>query len=325
MRREPLSKVLIATGDFIRGIDALSHRFPEITFEVAGDDDIATKIVDADALMTGWIADQTMLDGARRLRWIQSFGAGVEGIVDEQFADRGILLTNGSGVMSSNMAEHVVGLMLAFARRLPALWDAQRSHTWRAGVGRDNLFELRDGTAVLVGAGRIGQDIAKRLKAFDMRVIGVRRTAGEGELPDNFDAVFPIAEIARAVAEGDHVISSLPHTEETIGLFNADLFARLSDGAYFYNLGRGTSVVQDDLIAALASGKLAGAGLDVVTPEPLPADNPLWDVPNVIITAHTAGATPRFGERVIELFGENLRRYQAGEELLNVVQPARGY
>ena len=135
----------------------------------------------------------------------------------------------------------------------------------------------------------------------------------------------PLRDLDAILDQGDHVVSSVPHTAETIGMWNADRFQQFRDGAYFYNVGRGTSVVQPDLIAALESGKLGGAGLDVAEPEPLPADDPLWDAPNLLITHHSAGATPKFAGRVVALFAENIRRYQAGEDLHNLVDITRGY
>lgn len=323
-RREPLSHVLIAATGFEFAAERLSHQFPDMTFDVVTNETIGDKIATADAILGGWRMSADLLDNAPRLRWIQSQGAGVDGVLSDGFADRGILLTNASGVMATNMAEHVIGLMLAFVRNFPVLWNAQREHVWQAGVGRSTLLELRDMTAVLVGIGRIGTEIAKRLQAFEMTVIGVRRSKVATPAP-GFDRVVSLEDIGSVLGEGHHVIASVPHTPQTVGLFDAAMFQQFRDGAFFYNLGRGTAVVQDDLLAALQSGKLAGAGLDVTTPEPLPVDHPLWDTPNVILTAHTAGASPTYNNRMVSLFAENIRRYQSGEELLNIVDPARGY
>jgi len=323
-QRSPLSKVVIAIGEDDSAIAPFRESFPDIAFEHATSDTLNTRIVDAEAALIGWGSASGIFDHARKLVWMQNVGAGVERIVSDEFRTREIVLTNGSGIMAPNMAEHVIGLMLAFARRLPELLIAQREQRWRTGVDRQAVSELSGQTAVLVGLGDIGLAVAKRLKAFDMTIIGVRRSPG-GELPDNVDEVVPIDHLDDVLGRADHVISSVPHTTETVGMFDAARFARFRDGARFYNVGRGTSVVQPDLIAALESGRLSGAGLDVTDPEPLPEGDPLWTAPNVIITGHTSGATPKFEERLFALFAENIRRYQAGESLLNVVDQERGY
>ena len=323
-QRSPLTRIVIAFGDNDSGLATFHDAFPNITFEHATSDSIKDKVADADAVLMGWGSASDVLDNGKKLVWIQNVGAGVERLVNDEFRERDLILTNGSGIMAPNIAEHVVGLMLAFARRLPVLLDAQRERRWRTGVDREAVSELTDQTAVLVGLGDIGLAVAKRLKAFDVTVIGVRRSAS-GELPDNVDELVATADLYDVLGRADHVVSSVPHTSETVGMFDAARFSRFKDGARFYNVGRGTSVIQPDLIAVLESGKLSGAGLDVTDPEPLPEHDPLWTAPNVIITGHTSGATPRFEERLFALFSENIRRYEAGEELLNVVDQDRGY
>lgn len=323
-QRAPLSRIVVAFGDDETSIAPLRDTFPELTINHATAETLKEKIGEADAVLMGWGSASEVLDNGRNLVWIQNVGAGVERLVSDEFRERDLILTNGSGIMAPNIAEHVIGLMLAFGRRLPALLDAQREQRWRTDVGRESVSELTDQTAVLVGLGDIGLAVAKRLKAFDVAVIGVRRSVGD-ELPEHVDEVVAIADLDSVIAHADHVVSSVPHTADTVGLFDAARFAKFKDGARFYNVGRGTSVIQPDLIAALESGKLSGAGLDVTDPEPLPQGDPLWTAPNVIITGHTSGATPRFEERLFALFAENIRRYQAGDELLNVVDQERGY
>lgn len=323
--RPPLRRVLVTLGDQPPDIAAIRARFPDIAFDAVGPDAVNDHIAEADAALIGWVSPTETLDRAANLRWIQTAGAGVERIVADGFADRGILLTNGSGVMAPNMAEHVIAMMLAFARNLPTLIRAQDRHAWKVGVGMETVFELSGQTVVLVGLGDIALETARRLEVFGMTVIGVRRSVGDGEPPEHVDRVVSIEDLDSVLPDADHVITSLPHTNETVGMFDRARFERFRDGAFFYNLGRGTSVVQPDLIAALAGGKLGGAGLDVTEPEPLPVDDPLWDAPNVIITGHTAGATPHFRQRVLDLFAENLARYQTGDDLLNVVDIERGY
>ncbi len=325
VNRRPLRRIAVAFGQDSSELDVLRERFPEIVFDSVDANGLGDVIEQADAAGMGWIDPALFKDKATNLQWIQSQGAGVERFIEGGIVREGMLLTNGSGVMSENMAEHVIGMMLGFARNFPTLRDAQRRQDWKSGVGTETVFELGGQTAVLVGMGDIAIATARRLEAFGVRRIGVRRSRPNGEAIQYFDEVVGIDDLDSVLGEGHHVVSSVPHTPETRNLFNADRFARFREGAYFYNVGRGTSVVQDDLIAALKSGHLAGAGLDVTDPEPLPQGHPLWDAPNVFLTAHTAGATPMFRKRLIELFGENIARYQDGRPLINEVDVTRGY
>jgi phosphoglycerate dehydrogenase-like enzyme len=320
--RKPVSRVVVAVDCDETRKQALRSEFPEIEFVFTDSEHLAEQISGAHVLL-GWSRLNDLLSNADDLVWVQNVGAGVERVVTDEFRARNLILTNGSGIMAPNMAEHAIGLMLALARRFPELLDAQRDRRWKTGVDTRNVTELGGQTVVLVGLGDIGLEIARRLTAFDMTVIGVRRSAGQP--PEDVAEVGRMADLPELVGRADHVISSVPHTSETVGMFNAELFARFKDGARFYNLGRGTSVIQPDLIAVLESGKLSGAGLDVTDPEPLPADDPLWNAPNIMITAHTSGATPKFQDRLFDLFTDNLRRYIAGEELRNVVDQERGY
>jgi phosphoglycerate dehydrogenase-like enzyme len=321
----PLTRIAVAVGQKPSEIDILRERFPDIVFDSVDSSGLGDVIGDADAAALGWIDPTLFRDKASNLQWIQTAGAGVERFIEGGLVREDMLLTNGSGVMADNMAEHVIGMMLGFARNFPILRDAQRRHDWKSGVGMETVFELGGQTVVLVGIGDIAIATAKRLQAFGVRTIGVRRSKPQQEAFQYFDKVVAIGDLDSILGEGHHVVSSVPHTPETRHLFNAERFAKFRKGAYFYNVGRGTSVVQDDLIAALNSGQLGGAGLDVTDPEPLPVGHPLWDVPNVFITAHTAGATPMFRKRVIELFAENIARYQDGREMINVVDVTRGY
>lgn len=320
--RTPLKRVVVMIDAQETHKDRLPREFPDIEFVFTDSDHVAGEIAGAQALL-GWSKLDGLLDHAHELVWVQNVGAGVEQIVSDDFRSRELILTNGSGIMAPNIAEHVIGMMLALARRFPDLLEAQWKQRWKGDVDSTSVTELGGQTALLVGVGEIGLQIARRLTAFDMTVLGVRRSAGDP--PEHFEDVGSFDDLPQLVERADHVISSVPHTPETIGIFNADLFAQFKRGARFYNVGRGTSVVQADLIAVLESGQLSGAGLDVTDPEPLPEGDPLWTAPNVIITAHTSGATPRFQDRLFDLFTDNLRRYVAGEDLRNVVDQNRGY
>src|SRR5690606_8147494 len=235
----PLKRIAVAFGQESSELDVLRERFPEIAFDSVGADGLGDVIGEADAAGMGWIDPALFKDKATNLQWIQSQGAGVERFIEGGIVREGMLLTNGSGVMSENMAEHVIGMMLAFARNFPTLRDAQHRQEWRVGVGTDTVFELGGQTVVLVGMGDIAIATAKRLEAFGMRRIGVRRSRPSGDPVEYFDQVVGINDLDSVLGEGHHVVSSVPHTPETQGLFNADRFARFREGAYFYNVGRG--------------------------------------------------------------------------------------
>jgi len=280
----------------------------------------------AQAAAISWTgpAIDDILDAATGLQWLHQRGAGIDRISTPKLVASKLVLTNGSGNHAINIAEHVMGLMLAFARQLPALVRAQGDRRWQPPPV-DSLFELSSQTLAVVGAGTLGGAVGQRAAAFGMRVLGVRRSTGGAPLPPGFASMAPIAELDAVLREADHVVVTLPLTAETRGLFSTDRLAAMKRGAHLYNVGRGAIVDPDALLTALRSGQLAGAGLDVTEPEPLPADSPLWLEPGVLITAHSSGLTPRAYGRYQSLLLDNIRRFAQGEALLNVVDKKRGY
>ena len=320
--REPIRSVVVslpAPDDYVEG---LRRDFPDITFTRVEPDDLADAMRDADAVLA-WRVPEEGIQHAPSLKWIHRGAAGVEDLITPTLRDSDIILTNSSGVHAPNIAEHVMACMLAFARRLPKLLSMQRDHIWK-GQRIVGVFELTDQTVALAGLGDIGQAVATRAKAFGMHTIGIRRDAGLPR-PDDVDTMMPTDRLHEALGSAHHVVNSLPLTGATRAMFDADAFGAMRQGAYFYNVGRGKTVDTDALIAAIQRGHIAGAALDVTDPEPLPEDSPLWDMPEVIITGHTAGKTPHMWERVFRLFAQNLRRYQAGDSMLNVVDFKREY
>ena len=293
------------------------------SFPVPSDGPTEDDVRDADAIV-GWEPPSHLLQAANRLRWMHASGAGVERYELAQIAARGVMLTNSSGVSAPNMAEHVLGMMIALTRCFPRLLRAQTQRVWRDEATHREVGELQGQTVLVVGIGEIGRAVAQRAAAFGMRVNGLRRRAGELP-PAGFDNVFAIGDFHAALAEADHVVVTLPNTPHSRGLFDAAAFAAMKPGAVIYNVGRGPVIDTAALIAALESGHLGGAGLDVTDPEPLPADSPLWDMENVLITAHTSGATPRYWERQADLIAENIRRIQRGDAPRNLVDLEAGY
>lgn len=319
----PLRIVVIAMSVPEEILTRFQAEFPEIRFIVPSDGPTEEDVRDADAIV-GWELPLHLLQAATRLRWMHAAGAGVERYDLAQIAARGVMLTNSSGVSAPNMAEHVLGMMIALTRRFPRLLRAQIQRQWRDEATHREVRELQGQTVLVVGIGEIGRAVAQRATAFGMHVNGLRRRAGEAP-PAGFDRVFAIGDFHAALTDADHVVVTLPSTPHSRGLFDAAAFAAMKPGAVIYNVGRGPVIDTQALIAALESGHLGGAGLDVTDPEPLPADSPLWDIENVLITAHTSGATPRFWERQAELIAENIRRIQRGDGPRNLVDLEAGY
>jgi phosphoglycerate dehydrogenase-like enzyme len=298
---------------------------PGLEFLVPEGETLPAGIERAEGAAIGWDAPpiDAVLAAAPRLRWLHQRGAGIERIAVPSLIASDVVVTNGSGNHAPNIAEHVLGLMLAFARQLPGLIRAQQASRWEPPVA-SHVFELSGQTLAVIGIGAIGSALAARAAALGMTVVGVRRSAG-GPLPSGVGQVLGIDQIDAALAQADHVAIALPLTAETRALFSAPRFAGMKRGAYLYNVGRGAIVDQEALLAGLRSGHLAGAGLDVTDPEPLPPESPLWREPGVVITAHSSGNTPRSYERYQRLLLDNLGRWMRGEALLNVVDKRLGY
>lgn len=260
---------------------------------------------------------------AAKLKWVQLASAGANSILNSEFAATKIVLTTASGSSSIQISEHVFAMMLMFARRMHEYQAAQADGRWdRAATERvDELFEK---TLGIVGLGSIGQEVARRAKVFGMRVVATKRTLDKAAVPD-VDELLPADRLDDLLSQSDYVLLAVPLTPETTGLIGADELARMKPTAFLVNIGRGPVLDEDALAAALHKGRLGGAGLDTFMTEPLPAESPLWRLPNVIITPHTAGATPRYWERTTALFCDNLQRYLEGKPLRNVVSRELGY
>jgi phosphoglycerate dehydrogenase-like enzyme len=264
------------------------------------------------------------------LRWVHLISAGADACASQPgVAEGDILLTSSQGLHSPAVADHAMALLLAVTRRMNRYAVEQSrgrfDQPWaNAGVVLDSGISELDGKKLLVvGLGGIGTEIARRGSAFGMRVRGTRNSSREG--PDFVEYVGLADETKDLLAWADFVIDALPLTPQTRGTFDKTMFATMKPTASFINIGRGETVVTADLVAALESGTLAGAGLDVSDPEPLTPGHPLWDMPNVVLTPHMAAASDQLERRLVVLAMENLRRYAAGERLASVVEPRRGY
>jgi len=256
-------------------------------------------------------------------KWHQQLMAGCDWL--KQLGDPGSLpfvLTNVAGMHAPHMAEHAFAMIFGLARALPACIRAQSEKKWLR-IGEEDLFDLAGKTLLVVGAGAIGQRVARLAQAHDMRVLGIRRRP---EIPTpHIDEVRGAERLDPSLAEADVVVSVLPSTNATKGLFGKAQFAAMKPSAVFVNLGRGDAADEAALAEALRSGRLRGAGLDTFQTEPLPASSPLWELENCIVTPHHAGRVPGYLDRALDRFEENLKRYFAGQELLHIVDPAGGY
>jgi phosphoglycerate dehydrogenase-like enzyme len=270
----------------------------------------------------GWVPPEVLL-ALPALRWFQQWYAGAEWLVDWPLAvERDFALTSASGVSAAVVVEQALGYVLSLTRRLPEAWAAQRERVWRKPPP-DRFAELAGKTMLIAGLGAIGSRLARVARAFDLRVVGIRRRP-ELDAP-GVDRVGGPGDLAALLPEADVVVSALPYTRETRRFFSADAFERMKPGAIFISVGRGKVVDQDALVRALESGRLSGAGLDVFETEPLPADSPLWTIGSAIVTPHWGAAFPGRLDRTMALFLDNLGRFTAGEPLRNRVDKQRGY
>jgi phosphoglycerate dehydrogenase-like enzyme len=255
---------------------------------------------------------------APKLRWVQGSMAGAGEVTQKAgLGDTDVVVTTASGIYSGPLAEFALMAMLQHAKNLDRLRQDKIEKVWRQGA----TGTLERKTLCVVGTGSIGRAIATRARPFGVRVVGVKRTVREEDEAWGYtDELYPTAELSAALGEADYVAVTLPGTPETRHLLDAEAISTIKQGAYFVNVGRGTVVDEGALVEALKSGHLSGAALDVFEVEPLPAESPLWELENVVISAHTTDVVPDLiNGAQTDLFCENLRRYLAGEELINVL------
>jgi phosphoglycerate dehydrogenase-like enzyme len=262
-----------------------------------------------------------VLAAAPKLRWHQTPSAGVNHILIPEYLQREITLTNGAGTFSIPIAEFVLTYILYHTKQLNTLLDLRTNHSWKKSIELP-IQELSDATLLIIGAGSIGQEIAKRASAFGMRVWGSRR---KPEPMPNFEKVVGADEWRSLLPEADYIVLATPLTSETKHLIDETALKAMRPNAYLINVARGAVIDEAALITALKEGWIAGAALDTFETEPLPSDHPLWSFPNVLITPHCSGFSSRIADRMINLFLDNLRRYQTGQPLRNVVDKTAGY
>lgn len=279
-----------------------------------------SELKDAEVVV-GWqpLIEEHCFDSDAKLKWLQSWGAGVDGYPFQNFADKGAVLTCARGVHPYPISASVFALILALTRKVHLSIRNQLQRKWQRVEGS----EVHGKTLGIIGVGAIGTEIAKIAKAFDLRVVGIKRNPKEIA---NIDTFYKPSELNEMLAECDFIVNALPLTKDTAQMIGTAQFAVMKTTAFYVSVGRGGTTDTDAVYEALKTNIIAGAGLDVFDPEPLPSEHPLWELENVIITAHNANATEHYGARAMEIFKENLRSYVQGKGLpLNVVDLDAGY
>jgi phosphoglycerate dehydrogenase-like enzyme len=307
-------------------VEHLRAEFPDHEFVYIKDyAQIDREIRDAEVFI-GWTMRPEQVAAARNLRWVHSPAAAVQTLIFPELVASRVVLTNAREVHAPVVAEHVMALVLALAKRIPDCVSLQRRREWGLQALWDKQprpQELAGGTLGIVGLGSIGREVARRAAAFGMRVIATREHPERGA--EHVQAIYGPSDLRVLLVESDYVALAVPITPATTRLLSATSLAHMRASSYLINVGRGALVDEAALAEALSSRRIAGAALDVFDKEPLPAESKLWDVPNLLITPHSAGLTEKLWERHYLLIRENLRRYLAAEPLLQVVDKQKGY
>jgi D-2-hydroxyacid dehydrogenase (NADP+) len=320
--RHPFGQWNVPTGFSER----LRREFPQIEIVHLPDyKRMDEEIADAEIVIS-WSVRPQQIAAAKKLRWIHSTAAAVHQLIFPELVNSDVVLTNAREVHGPVVAEHVIALIFALAKKIPDSVRLQEKHVWGQQLLWDELPRVREvagATVGMVGLGSIGRSVVKSAKALGMRVMAVREHPEKGS--EGADAVFGPAQIDEVFRQADYVVLAAPVTNSTKAIVNAERLALMKPDACLINVGRGPLVDESALANALREKKIGGAVLDVFPKEPLAADSPLWDVPNLLITPHTAALTDKLWERQYALFAENLRRYLNGQQLLAVVDKGKGY
>ncbi len=304
------------------GVKELEDEYPTLEIiPVEDTDDMIREAGNADAII-GWV-NEDVISAAGQLKWVQSPSAGVRGFVTiPALVERDIVLTNSKIIMGPEIADHAFALLLSLTRNIKQFHNQMASGSWERDEGMP-LMELRNKTILIIGLGGIGIQVAERAAASGMR--GLAGDTKDIPFMEDVEYVGKPDELDTLLPEADVIVSAVPHTDRSAKMLGSDQFALMKDGVYIVNVSRGAIIDTDALMASLRSGKVAGAGLDVTDPEPLPSDHPLWDMPQVLITPHVAGRSDGLDERRLGLFRENIRRFMEGLPLKNQVNKQAGY
>jgi phosphoglycerate dehydrogenase-like enzyme len=302
--------------------EKLVRKFPSITFHFCNNIEEAVPFLSQAEILITYGEDLTNkhIEQGIHLKWIMVISAGLDKMPFQAIQERNILVTNVKGIHGIPMAEYAIAMLLQVSRQAKVLYENEKKHKWDRTV---RMTEITGKTMLVVGAGAIGQEVARLAKAFRMKTIGISRS---GRQTDYFDEMFPIENFQEKLPEADFVISVLPSTHETKHLIREEHFQLMKESAIFLNIGRGDVVDEKGLISALKKKEIAHAILDVFAKEPLPEDHPFWDMENVTVTPHLSGISPQYQPRAFEIFEHNLNKYLNGDtDLRNIIDPNRGY
>lgn len=300
----------------------LQSKYPELTFTVVQKDaqELYHYLADAEVLLS-FQCNKAMVDGAAKLKWIQLLRAGLDGAPLQDIFKRGIILTSARGIHKYIMAEYAIAALINLSRNWHLVYKNQLAGKWDRSVPQG---EINGATLGILGLGDIGKEIARKAKVFGMKVLAVKNRV---EPVEGVDKIYGPIQMAEIFKESDYIINLLPLTSETEGLIDRKYFSLMKPTACFLNLGRGATVKEKDLVAALQAKQFHAAVLDVFAQEPLPADHPFWQLDNVILTPHFSGSSSRYIEKVFDIIDHNLACYLANEaeKMQNLVQSERGY
>jgi D-2-hydroxyacid dehydrogenase (NADP+) len=281
--------------------------------------EVEEHLIDADILACH-AGSVPSIENAKSLKWIQVFSAGVDSVLTPEIKNSKILLTNVSGIHAIPIAEHVIGFMLLFTRKFYNTFKQQEKRIWQKNM---NVTELREKTAIVVGLGNIGTEVARLTNCMGVNVIAVKKNTKDK--PKFISQIYSHDKLDKILPKADFVISCLPHTKETHHLFDMDKFKKMKRSGIIINIGRGGLIRETDLINALKQNVIAGAGLDVTEEEPLAKSSKLWAMDNVIITPHHSGWSEKYMDRAIDVFCANLKAYIANRPIPTLVDKKRGY
>lgn len=317
-------RTLLLTHDVDAAIlSEIKHIIPEWEVIASRDPEVWGGMMNDAEIIAGWNnrLRESVISADSKVRWIQTWSAGVNNLPLTELQQKEVAVTSANGVHAYPISETIFGLMLALTRKIDTYVKNQKQKKWHHA---NMKHEIHGKTIGIIGVGAIGSETAKIAKAFGMTVLGIRHSGRAAEYVDEMSTPDQLNEVLRRC---DYVVVTLPLTEETKHMFKAEQFEQMKDSAFFINIGRGPIVDEADLISALKTGQIAGAGLDVFEVEPLPENSPLWNIEQVIITPHTSGSTEFYDQRLLQdIFIPNLKKYIEGEQpMINLLDYSKGY